>query len=294
MKKKVDFFIVGAPKCGTTALALQLEQNPMIDVSDHKEPHYFSSDLDATHIKLKTDDEYFDIFFPPEKVDGHLWGDASVWYMYSDVALERVAQHNPDARIVAMIRNPARAAYSLHQQMIFQGQEDITDFRVAWEKSGARFSRTDFPRKMTMDPKLIAYKQAFSFHGQLKRIRRYFPEEQTLIMKQEELNALGVAGVKKVSSFIGAVPFEYRRETTNETFYMKSPLFVNLLRSRLAKQTALTVKGLLGVKTLGIGRPSEPFKAEYEEMVLSDLAEDIAAVKADFGIDLAPQSKAAA
>ena len=45
MTARPNFFIVGAPKCGTTALSHYLRQHPRIFFSLPKEPHYFATDL---------------------------------------------------------------------------------------------------------------------------------------------------------------------------------------------------------------------------------------------------------
>ena len=291
MTRKVDFFIVGAPKCGTTALALNLNQNPAIVISEPKEPHYFASDLQTGGVIPTDDAGYLARFFPKEKPESTLWGDASVWHMYSEVALKRIRDHNPKARIVAVVRDPARAAFSLHQQMIFQQQEDTRSFEAAWKKSDLRYAREEFPDRISLDPRLVAYKHAYAFHAQLMKVCALFPPEQILILRQEELNLGQADAVRRVADFIGAAPYTYKVERTNETFYVKFPFVTDLMRSPLVRGTTIRIKKLLGIKTLGIGRPSEPFRTSYGETVHRDLAEDIAAVERDFGITLKSNMK---
>ena len=50
--QKPDFFIVGAPKCGTTSLYYYLRQHPQIFMPDYKEPHYFGKDLNKRSDKF--------------------------------------------------------------------------------------------------------------------------------------------------------------------------------------------------------------------------------------------------
>ena len=284
--KLVDFFIVGAPKCGTTALAQILSQNPLIVLSEPKESHYFSVDLVTGGYMPKTDGEYIETFFPNEKSDGQFWGDASVWHMYSEVAIKRIHQYNPKASIVVMIRNPARAAFSLHQQMIFQNQEDTLDFGMAWGKSEDRYLGKKYPSFMTLDPKLIAYKHAYSFYNQISRIKEYFPDKQILIMTQEDLNKKGVSAINEVSDFIGAPKYNYQIVRTNETFYMKNSALTNLMRSQSVVKIVGFMKRTLKIRSLGIGRPSKPFLDNYGELVRADLEQDIFKMKRDYNIDL--------
>ena len=46
---KPNFFIIGAPKCGTTALSEYLRSHPSVLISEPKEPHYFSTDIDTRY-----------------------------------------------------------------------------------------------------------------------------------------------------------------------------------------------------------------------------------------------------
>ena len=79
--KKPNFFIVGAPKCGTTALASYLNEHSKIFVSNPKEPHYFATDFPRYRLydSLK---QYLDIF-NDAKSENVAIGEASVFYMYS-------------------------------------------------------------------------------------------------------------------------------------------------------------------------------------------------------------------
>ncbi len=288
---KVDFFIVGAPKCGTTALAQVLAQNPNIVISDPKEPHYFCTDLNTGDCRLANDGEYHHRYFPKQKADDTLWGDASVWHMYSEVALRKIFAYNPNAKIIVMIRDPARGAFSLHQQMIFQNQEDCFNFPEAWKRSDSRFDRDAYPKNMTVDSRLVAYRHAYSYHGQLKRVFRYFPPAHVLILQQEMLNQSGIELFIKVTEFLGGQRYDYKVTRTNETLYINNRVVVGVLRSHLFKNVTFALKKWLGIASFGVGRPSERFTDEYRLIVEADLSQDILAIKEDFGIEIFSKSK---
>jgi hypothetical protein len=120
---KPNFFIVGAPKCGTTALYEYLQPHPRIFLSRIKEPHYFARDL-GSYPRIKTAQEYAGIF--AESTSEHLaLGEASVYYLRSAVAIPLIREFNPAARLIAMFRNPVDMVYSLHSQLLYVSEETV-------------------------------------------------------------------------------------------------------------------------------------------------------------------------
>jgi hypothetical protein len=125
-----NFFIVGAPRSGTTAMYEYLRQHPDVFMPYRKEPVYFGSDLtkrppfldEAGYLKL----------FGPGKGRSRL-GEATVWYLYSETAAAEIKAFDPDARIIIMLRDPVEMIYSLHSHWLFTGNEDIEDFGQALE-----------------------------------------------------------------------------------------------------------------------------------------------------------------
>lgn len=282
---RVDCFLVGAPKCGTTALAATLAGIPKIAFSSPKEPHFFTTDL-PEKVQKPTDVEgYHQRYFPAVKPPGTLWCDGSIWSMYSEVALPAIRAYNPRAKIIAVLRDPARAAFSLHQQQIFQRNEDILDFPAAWAMSERRFARLDAPATISVDPRELAYRQVFDFHAQLCRIFECFPVEQVLILQHRDLLENGEDTLRRVCAFLGvAAPSDARIRRVNETFYMGEGAMMRLMRSRAAIAAASGLKGLLGLKSLGIGRPSGRFRPAYGALVRADLSESLARLEQDFGL----------
>ena len=129
---KVDFFIVGAPKSGTTSLYHYLDQHHDISMSIVKEPNYFSAEeLKRQELYYKAKiiseiDEYNNLF--ERKKNNQLLGEASVSYLfYSDVA-SKIKLYNPDAKIIILLRNPVERAYSHYNMDRRLGyvKEDLT------------------------------------------------------------------------------------------------------------------------------------------------------------------------
>lgn len=97
------FFIIGAMRCGTTSLHSYLRSHPDIYLR-FKEPHFFDGRFERGL------DWYRSLF--AEAADAKAVGESTPTYMYSDLALQRMHQVVPNARLVAMLRNPVERAYS--------------------------------------------------------------------------------------------------------------------------------------------------------------------------------------
>lgn len=112
-----NFFIVGAAKCGTTSLYRYLEQHPEVYVSPLKEPNWFSRAYAPGRISSVTSEaEYLDLF---EGRDGELAaGEASVSYLWDEKAPWRIKQAVPEARIIAILRQPVERALSDYAQAV--------------------------------------------------------------------------------------------------------------------------------------------------------------------------------
>lgn len=130
-----DFFLVGAAKSGTTSLFRYLVQHPSIFIPRNKELHYFADLSVSRGGSYRTLDAYLRLFERcPDEVRA---GDASTSYLPSPSAAARIREVRPDARILAVLRNPVDRAYShyWHQRVGFR--EEAT-FEQALEEEPAR------------------------------------------------------------------------------------------------------------------------------------------------------------
>src|SRR5687768_10729433 len=96
--RRPDFFIVGAPKCGTTAMYEYLRRSPDLFLPEVKELRYFGKDLQVRHFPSRSLHEYLHFFRaakPTQRV-----GTAYVWYLYSQTAAAEIAAFAPDAQIL--------------------------------------------------------------------------------------------------------------------------------------------------------------------------------------------------
>jgi hypothetical protein len=206
-----DFFIAGAPKCGTTALFSYLQTHPGIFLPearpgisrlDAKEPHYFCTDF-PNYRRCRALDDYLRLFAPAPA--GALIGEASVWYLYSEIAVPQILVRNPLARFIVLLRDPVNMAHSLHNLLYHTLDEDIEDFRRAWDMQARRSQGQDIPPNCR-EPKHLLYKKVCSFSHQLERLFEHVPREQCLVIIADEFGAAPEQTYVRALEFLGLPP----------------------------------------------------------------------------------------
>ena len=197
--KKPNFFIIGAPKCGTTSLASWLGEHPNIFMPIVKEPHHFNTDSRNVLYKRKSD--YEDLF--STATDEHLAiGEASVWYLHSLVAVENIETYVSNPKYIVCIRNPVEMAYSLHGQQLVNGNEHIEDFSVAWELSEKRRLGLETGR-LCREPIHLDYQGACLVGEQLNRLFKLVPKERVFVVHLDEIKENPEKKYKEVLNFLG-------------------------------------------------------------------------------------------
>jgi len=180
--KKPDFFIVGAPKCGTTSMAKYLSQHPEIFIPDIKEPNFFGKDLTGKKY-CNNIDEYLELFHGNEH---KICGEASTWYLYSKTAAREIYKFNKNAKIIIMLRNPVDVMYSLHSQLVYNAtHEDIEDFEEALMAEEDRKKGLRIP-SYCHRPEALLYTEVVNFAEQIKRYYEVFKKENIMIIIFEE------------------------------------------------------------------------------------------------------------
>jgi Sulfotransferase family len=205
-----DFFIVGHAKSGTTALYEMLRHHPQIYMSQPKEPWFFAREnpnpqasgarsMTFTGRKSETLAEYLSLF-AAARPDQRL-GEASSSYLWSHTAPERIASLRPDARIVAVFREPASFLRSLHLQLLSAHEETEKSFRKALELEGARREDRHLPRYAYW-PQTLMYADRVRYVEQLQRYRDVFPQEQLLVLIYDDFRADNEATVRRLMRFL--------------------------------------------------------------------------------------------
>jgi len=214
-----DFFIVGHAKCGTTALYETLRRHPQIYMPSRKEPQFFArnqpavggepaSRFEQTGRHPESLDEYLSLFLAA-RPDQHV-GEASTFYLWSQVAPGRIAAAQPAARIVAILREPASFLHSLHLQMVQNHVETERSLRKAIALEDVRRQGERIPRHAYW-PQALMYTERVRYVEQLRRYHAVFPKEQVLVLIYDDFKRDNDQTVKRVLGFLGVdetVPLE--------------------------------------------------------------------------------------
>ncbi len=222
-----DFFIVGHPKCGTTALYEMLKQHPQIHMPV-KEPRFFGmqeidvrgseSSRSGSRPPARTAPPASDSGRAPGRrphtLDGYvalfagarpdqLVGEATPAYLRSLLAPGRIAALRPDARIVAILREPASFLRSFHLLAVRGYYETQTDFRKALALEQQRREGLGIPRASQAPAEHLLYLDHVRYVEQLRRYRAVFPAEQVLVLIYEDFRRDNDAAVRTVLRFLG-------------------------------------------------------------------------------------------
>ena len=200
-----DFFVVGHPKCGTTALHQMLKLHPRIYMPDRKEPWFFAEELhESTPPRPegtpRTLEQYAEWFTGAEP--GQLVGEATAYYLWSKGAAANIARVNPDARIIAILREPASFLRSLHLQLLEQYTEVETDLGRALELEQRRREGRAIPRYIYF-PRMLLYSEFVRYVEQLERVYAVFPAEQVKVLIYDDFRADNAATVREIHRFLG-------------------------------------------------------------------------------------------
>lgn len=202
LMRKANFFIVGASKCGTTAMSEYLRSHPQVFMTTPKEPSYFAYDFPG--IRYVATSEQYDQLFSQAPDSAVVMGEASPCYFHSLVAIENIYAYNPSAKLIVMLRNPLDMLGSYHAQLVFSMFEDQKSLEKAWRLQDERAAGRAIPARCR-EPKLLRYRHVVSFGDHLERLYRLFPREQVKVIFYEDFQRDPGAAYREVLAFLGLV-----------------------------------------------------------------------------------------
>ncbi len=274
---KPNFFIVGAPKAGTTSLHRYLESHPDICMSTVKEPNYFS----ATEIEqdnLYYDDaphfideiKYLELF--ENCKDVHIIGEASVSYLFYPNIASKIHTFNADSKIIIVLRNPIERAYSHYLMDYTSGYFNNTFDEIVQKQGNLK------------DPSI--YQQVVElglYVSQVKRYMEVFERENILILFQEEMFKDTENTVQLVYKFLNVdnsvlLKTDKKLHAYKEPkgflakFLYRSTFFKSIIRKFVSKDIKLKLKNLL-VKERVKPKMSNEARGELLRLYKNDVQE---------------------
>jgi Sulfotransferase family len=232
-----DFYIVGQPKSGTTALYEMLRSHPQVFMPDYKEPRYFATDLPSNYQEprksgkpAETYEDYLSLFAPA--MPGQRVGDASTAYIWSKTAAAEIAKARPDARIIVFFREPASFLRSMHLQLLQIRVEHKTTLREALAIEDDRRAGRELPEAIAPWPQVLLYRERIRYVEQLRRFHAAFPREQVLTLIYDDFRGDNEGTVNCVLRFLEVdESIAVQASEANPTVRMRSPRLDRAVRS---------------------------------------------------------------
>lgn len=274
MAKLPNFFIIGAPKSGTTSLYAYLKQHPQVFMPAIKEPNFFSQSLaevrspEWRHIKELS--EYEKLF--NDVKDEQAIGEGSISYFACPQAPAMIYQYIPKAKLIAILRNPADRAYSAYTFSIQGGSENNRNFAQALKAEEEKIPVNRF------------YKNVGFYATHLQRFYQQFPKEQIKIFLYEDLKNNRQQLLKDLYNFLEVDPnFTPKMDQQfNVTRKPKSRLLNNFLsksnplRNLLIKITPDKVRNMLNLYQRNLaGSKFPPIPEKIKIELLTEYRESI-------------------
>lgn len=188
-----QFIIAGAAKSGTTSLYHYLDQHPQIFMSKLKETNYFAvgdpfveQNWEGYPFLVKTLQEYESLF--ENAGNNKVLGEASPIYLESKLAAARIRDLIPQAKIIILLRNPIKRAYSGYLMHVRYNNEKVTNV--------AQIRRDDF----NLEKRFV---RSSFYYENVKRYFDCFPREQIKIYVFEEFIANTKEYVRDCCEFLG-------------------------------------------------------------------------------------------
>ncbi len=203
---KVDFFIVGAPKCGTTSLHYYLKEHPEIFMPHIKDRPYFGDDIYSD----MDDKEHKNVYKRP--VNKKITGESCVWYLYSKTAARQIKKYNPKAKIIMILRNPADMLYSLHSELLYAKVESEKDFKKALDLEDTRKKIDKQYKYNPWGRKFLYYSEVASYSKHIKKFFRLFGRKNVHIIIFDDFIDSPESTYKSVLKYLGVHDLKFSPE----------------------------------------------------------------------------------
>jgi len=214
-----NFLVIGAAKCGTDSLCHYLGQHPDIFISPNREPNFFVAegqdhipyhgpgDVVALENMWVSDLADYQSLFAGVTTETAV-GEGTAWYIYFEDAPRRIRHHIPDAKLIAVLRNPVDRAYSAYTMLLRDGREPLVDFGAALDAEEERVKREWEP---------IWYYARMGFYSrQLERYYSLFDRDQLRVVIYDDFDSNPQPVLRQMFEFLN-VDHSFVPDTSRRT-----------------------------------------------------------------------------
>jgi len=229
-----NFLVIGAGRSGTTSLHHYLGQHPDIFVPAVKEPNFFA----FMGEDIVVDDHYdhwirqnsitdlaaYEALFDGATIERAI-GEVSPQYLFNRRAPERIKALVPQARLIAILRNPVDRAYAAYIARMGNGWETRTDFQSAILEEERRI-------RENVRPGIYNYRFRGNYAAQLAYYLEWFDHDQLRLYVFEEFRRDPHVVLRDIFDFLG-VDVEFKPDTRtrhNPSGLIRNPVLRELWR----------------------------------------------------------------
>lgn len=200
------YLVVGTKRGGSTSIARWVSMHPEVAPCRlRKGTHYFD-------VNFHRGWNWYLSSFEPLRDGIRVTGEASPYYMFHPLSIERIAEALPDVRLIVSLREPVARAWSHYQYEVQQGFENqsfpeavaLEEERLRGEEDRIRAN----PRYESYAHRHHTYLQRGHYAEQLERIFDHFPREQVLVTRSESMFTDPHGELARVWSHLGLTPVE--------------------------------------------------------------------------------------
>jgi hypothetical protein len=203
-----DFIVIGGQRCGTTSLYNYLIRHPCIASTFTKEVHFFDLNFrrGAAWYRAHFPSLVYEYLFERLRQQALVTGEASPYYIFHPHAARRVSQVLPQAKLIALLRNPVDRAYSHYHHEVRLGTESLP-FEEALEREQERLLGET--KRVLEDEDYYSfnhhhysYLSRGVYADQLTVWTSLFPEQQILVLRTEDFYDEPPAVFRQVLRFL--------------------------------------------------------------------------------------------
>jgi hypothetical protein len=204
-----DFVVIGTQRGGTSFFYRLLTKHPLVRGAAAKELHFFDNKF-AEGVGW-----YRRCFSEGKRIDGQrtITGEASPKYLFDPQVPDRMARIVPEARLIALLRNPVDRAYSHYQLEVGRGREARSFEEATQEEMTSAKGEGN-----TVDV-AHAYLRRGLYAEQLERFSYFANRDRLLVVKSENLFTRRLEVLERVLTFLGLPPFESTLTPGGRTTY---------------------------------------------------------------------------
>ncbi|MDG1660872.1 MAG: sulfotransferase [Winogradskyella sp.] len=293
-KNSIDFFLVGAARCGTTSLYNYINNSDDVFLPNVKEPNFFS-DVDSPntedyklpklgekyHAKIIKDINVYNALYSDAK-NSQLKGDTSPSYVWDINVANKLFEHNPKAKIIMSLRHPVDRAYSHYIMNYYTGVDKKHSFEEALNA-----------KKNQVWGSCNEYLEMGMYYNQVKAYFDVFPKEQIKVMVYENWTENLEEEIKNLYDFLGIkITDSVFNSTTerNRIQPVKNLYLLNFLRQNKIKEKVKSVINQDRIDKLKYyffsdSKEIEKINPELRRKLSPNFKEDIDKLNALTGID---------